>query len=125
MTVNYTNKTQYLFRINKGILDVTNDRDLNAYTPEYMRRVPFTNMIYIGDGLTDVPCMKLVKSHGGQSIAVYDPAQGDKLARELRTFNRVNFIAPADYGAGEPLERVVQAIIEKIRAASAMQALEQ
>ena len=58
--VNYTSKTQYLFRINKGILDVTNDRDLNAYTPEYKRRVPFSNMIYVGDGLTDVPCMKTV-----------------------------------------------------------------
>ena len=69
--------------------------------------------------------MKLVKSHGGQSIAVYDPAQGDSLARSLRHDNRVNFIAPADYEAGEPLERVVQAIIEKIRAVSAMEALEQ
>ena len=59
--VNYTSKTQYLFRINKGILDVTNDRDLNAYTPEYKRRVPFSNMIYVGDGLTDVPCMKMTK----------------------------------------------------------------
>ena len=73
MAVNYTNKTQYLFRINKGILDVTNDRDLNAYTPEYMRRVPFTNMIYIGDGLTDVPCMKMTKQKGGYSIVVHAP----------------------------------------------------
>ena len=56
--VNYTSKTQYLFRINKGILDVTNDRDLNAFTPEYMRRMPFANMIYVGDGLTDVPCIR-------------------------------------------------------------------
>ena len=127
IAVNYTAKTQFLFRINKGVLDVDSRSavQLNQFTPENKRPIPFANMIYIGDGLTDVPCMKLVKSHGGQSIAVYDPAQGDKLARELRTFNRVNFIAPADYGAGEPLERVVQAIIEKIRAASAMQALEQ
>ena len=71
--VNYTSKTQYLFRINKGILDVTNDRDLNAFTPEYMRRVPFSNMIYVGDGLTDVPCMKMTKQKGGYSIAVHAP----------------------------------------------------
>lgn len=127
IAINYTAKTQFLFRINKGVLDVDSlsARRLNQFTPEYERPVPFADMIYIGDGLTDVPCMKLVKSHGGQSIAVYDPARDDKLARELRSCNRVNFIAPADYGAGQPLERVVQAIIEKIRAASAMQALEQ
>ena len=125
--VNYTAKTQFLFRINKGVLDVDSRSavQLNQFTPEDKRPIPFANMIYIGDGLTDVPCMKLVKSHGGESIAVYDPARDDKLARELRSCNRVNFIAPADYGAGQPLERVVQAIIEKIRAASAMQALEQ
>ena len=69
--------------------------------------------------------MKLVKSHGGQSIAVYDPVQGDGLAQELRSCNRVNFIAPADYEAGRPLEKIVQAAIEKIRAVSAMQALMQ
>ncbi len=127
IAVNYTAKTQFLFRINKGVLDIDSRSavQLNQFTPEDKRPIPFANMIYIGDGLTDVPCMKLVKSHGGQSIAVYDPARDDKLARELRSCNRVNFIAPADYGAGQPLERVVQAIIEKIRAASAMQALEQ
>ena len=125
--VNYTAKTQFLFRINKGVLDIDSHSAvrLNRFTPENERPIPFANMIYIGDGLTDVPCMKLVKSHGGQSIAVYDPAQGDSLARSLRHDNRVNFIAPADYEAGEPLERVVQAIIEKIRAVSAMEALEQ
>ena len=69
--VNYTAKTQYLFRINKGILDITNDEDLNDYTPEEKRRVPFPNMIYIGDGLTDVPCMKMVRQKGGSSIALH------------------------------------------------------
>ena len=58
--MNYTTKTQYIFRINKGVLDENNDNDLNRYTPDQLRDIPFTNMIYIGDGLTDVPCMKLV-----------------------------------------------------------------
>lgn len=123
--VNYTAKTQFLFRINKGVLDIDSQsaRRLNQFTPENERPVPFANMIYIGDGLTDVPCMKLVKSHGGQSIAVYDSSQGDALARSLMRDNRVNFIAPADYKAGQPLEKIVQAVIGKIRAVSAMQAL--
>ena len=69
--VNYTTKTQFLFRINKGILDISNDDDLNRYIVEDERPVPFRNMIYIGDGLTDVPCMRLVKLNGGFSIAVY------------------------------------------------------
>ena len=68
--VNYTTKTQFLFRINKGVLDISDDATLNTYTPEDERPVPFRNMIYIGDGLTDVPCMKLVKINGGYSIAV-------------------------------------------------------
>ena len=125
--VNYTAKTQFLFRINKGVLSIDSQSAaaLNRFTPENERPVPFANMIYIGDGLTDVPCMKLVKSHGGQSIAVYDPTLGDDVAQGLRRDNRVNFIAPANYESGQPLETVVHAIIEKIRAVSAMQALEQ
>ena len=125
--VNYTAKTQFLFRINKGVLNIDSRsaEALNRFTPENERPVPFANMIYIGDGLTDVPCMKLVKSHGGQSIAVYDPDLGDSVARTLLRDNRVSFIAPADYGSGQPLEAVVQAILEKIRAVSVLQALEQ
>ena len=76
--VNYTTKTQFLFRINKGILDISNDNDLNKFTPEDERPIPFRNMIYIGDGYTDVPCMKLVKVNGGYSIAVYKEAEKEK-----------------------------------------------
>lgn len=113
--VNYTNKTQYLFRINKGILDITNDRDLNGYTPERKRRVPFSNMIYIGDGLTDVPCMKLTKSKGGFSIAVH--AAGDAtLVDEMILQGRVDFALPADYTAGSEMERVVENLFRRIRA---------
>lgn len=77
VAVNYTGKTQFLFRINKGVLDLTpqSDAELNRYTPSEERRLPFRNMVYIGDGITDVPCMKLVKVNGGQSIAVYNPEQ--------------------------------------------------
>ncbi len=111
--VNYTSKTQFIFRINKGILDVTNDNDLNGFTPEDRRRVPFRNMIYVGDGLTDVPSMKLTRSKGGFSIAVHPP--GDtQLVDDMLLQNRVDFALPADYSAGGELERVVQAILRQI-----------
>ena len=113
--VNYTSKTQYLFRINKGILDVTNDRDLNAYTPEYKRRVPFSNMIYIGDGLTDVPCMKMTKQKGGYSIAVHAPGDTD-VADDLLMQGRADFALEADYSEGSELEQVVTELIRRIRA---------
>lgn len=121
--VNYTAKTQFLFRINKGVLTIDSKSadKLNQFTPENDRRIPFRNMIYIGDGLTDVPCMKLVKSNGGQSIAVYDPEKGKQAANALRQAERVNFIAPAEYGAGSDLEIMAKSIIKKIQAVEEMQ----
>lgn len=120
--VNYTAKTQFLFRINKGVLTIDSKSadKLNQYTPENERRVPFRNMIYIGDGLTDVPCMKLVKSNGGQSIAVYDQGKGREAALNLLKADRVNFVAAADYGSGSDIETIVQAIIKKIHAVEEM-----
>ena len=111
--VNYTAKTQYLFRINKGILDVTNDVDLNNYTPEHKRRVPFKNMIYIGDGLTDVPCMKLCRANGGHSLAVYqdDRSVADDMIRQ----GRVDFTVPADYSENSKVEQTVFAVIDQIQ----------
>ena len=111
--VNYTNKTQYLFRINKGIMDVTNDRDLNAYTPEYMRRVPFTNMIYVGDGLTDVPCMKMTRQKGGYSIAVHEPGRTDT-ADDMLLQGRIDFFAQADYSEGSEIEQIVTMLMKRI-----------
>jgi len=113
--VNYTSKTQYLYRINKGILDVSNDRDLNAFTPEYMRPVPFSHIIYVGDGLTDVPCMKTTRSKGGYAIAVY---QGDRsdIADDLLLQNRADFAIPADYSEGSVMEQTVTTLLHKIRA---------
>jgi len=120
--VNYTAKTQFLFRINKGVLtiDSKSTEKLNQFTPENERRVPFRNMIYIGDGLTDVPCMKLVKANGGQSIAVYDQETGREAAEALKKADRVNFVAAADYSPGSDIEKIVQAIIRKIQAVEEM-----
>jgi 2-hydroxy-3-keto-5-methylthiopentenyl-1-phosphate phosphatase len=108
--VNYTTKTQFLFRINKGVLDISNDDDLNRFTKEEDRPVPFRNMIYIGDGLTDVPCMKLVKVNGGCSIAVYPQGKRNKV-KDLIRDERVNFIEPADYSENSELDIIVKDII--------------
>ena len=112
-SVNYTEKTQHLFRINKGILNITNDRDLNGFTPEYKRRVPFANMIYVGDGLTDVPCMKMMRAYGGQAIAVYQSGNRQGVEKLLAD-GRVDFIFPADYRADTELDRPVRDILRKM-----------
>ena len=113
--VNYTSKTQYLFRINKGILDVTNDSDLNAYTPHSKRRIPFSNMIYIGDGLTDVPCMKMTRQRGGYSIAVHAPGSTD-ISDDMLLQDRADFAVLADYSAGSELEQIAGELFRRIRA---------
>ncbi len=113
MAVNYTSKTQFLFRINKGILSVTENRELNEFTPESKRRVPFSNMIYIGDGLTDVPCMKLTKVNGGHSIAVYQGERSETVDRMLLN-GRVDYVSHADYQKDGPMETVVKLILDHI-----------
>ena len=110
--VNYTNKTQFVYRINKGVLDVSNDEDLNRSMPDSVKRVPFTNMEYIGDGLSDVPCMKMMKSYGGQAIAVYQ--NDNPKVRELLKRGRVDYIFPADYSENSSLEMTIKNIIRKI-----------
>ena len=110
--VNYTNKTQFVYRINKGVLDIANDLDLNRSMPEDDKRVPFTNMIYIGDGLSDVPCMKMMKAYGGYSIAVYQ--KRDSKVEELLRKDRVDFIYPADYSEGTGLDVTIKNIIRKM-----------
>ncbi|MCR4608207.1 MAG: haloacid dehalogenase-like hydrolase [Eubacterium sp.] len=108
--VNYTTKTQFLFRINKGVPDLSDDRSLNDYVPEDKRRIPFRNMIYIADGITDVPCMKLVKVNGGHSIAVYQKGKKEQ-ANELLKNGRVNYIAPANYKEGSDLDDLIRKIM--------------
>ncbi len=110
--VNYTNKTQFVYRINKGVLDVANDDDLNRSMPDDSKRVPFCNMIYIGDGLSDVPCMKMMKAYGGYSIAVYQQ-KGAKV-EELLKKSRVDYIYPADYSENKGLDVTVKNIIKKM-----------
>ncbi|MCR5041715.1 MAG: haloacid dehalogenase-like hydrolase [Clostridia bacterium] len=108
--VNYTSKTQFIYRINKGILDISNDADLNRSTPEGERRVLFTNMLYIGDGLSDVPCMKMVEAYGGRSIALYWDGR-QSVADDLLLHGRVSFREKADYSEGSGLETTVRNII--------------
>ena len=120
--VNYTTKTQFLFRINKGVLDLFENKAVNEYIPEDERRVPFRNMIYIGDGMTDVPCMKLVKVNGGQSIAVFRKREKDT-AKQLLREQRVDFITEADYSAGSELDGIVQTVITKMAVADKLVAL--
>ena len=114
MAVNYTSKTQFLFRVNKGVLNVTEQRKLNRFMPDEERRVPFSHMIYIGDGDTDVPCMQLVRSNGGCSVAVFrdDRREADKLVSS----GRASFALPADYRAGRSLENVVRMVADKVAA---------
>ena len=114
--INYTNKTQFLFRIEKGVLDI-NDPGVNEYFPPDQMRVPFRNMVYIGDSDTDIPCMKLVNSYGGHSIGVYNPESADrtKVIKMLRD-NRIRYFAPADYREGTELDNLVKAVIDKTAA---------
>nr|WP_081731344.1 HAD family hydrolase [Mesorhizobium sp. L2C054A000] len=116
LALNYTTKTQYLFRINKGSHNVYDNSLINEYVPPEDRPVPFSNIIYIGDGLTDVPCFRLVKNLGGTSIAVFRPhTKGAKTkSQKMLSDGRVNFIAPADYQESTPIDRVVKATMEKI-----------
>ena len=109
--VNYTNKTQFLFRIEKGTLDV-NDPAVNEYFPPDQIRVPFRNMVYIGDSDTDIPCMKLVNANGGHSIGVYNPETGkkDKVQKMIRD-HRIRYYTPADYRDGSELDTLIKQIV--------------
>ena len=113
LAVNFTAKTQFVYRINKGVLDVSDDKTLNDYMPDDSKRVPFHNMVYVGDGLSDVPCMKMMRAYGGQAIAVYQ--ESNRLGVEdLLAKGRVDFIFRADYSEGTALDATVKDIIRKI-----------
>jgi len=111
--INYTGKTQFLFRIAKGVLDV-NDPGVNDSFPPEKIRVPFRNMIYIGDSDTDIPCMKLVSTNGGHSIGVYDTRTQDKAkVWKMMREKRIRYFAPADYNNGSDLDSLVKDIIRR------------
>ena len=126
LAINYTLKTQYIYRISKGTLDVTDDYNLNRVQDESLRRIAYRNMIYIGDGMTDIPCMKLVKERGGKSIALYAPGNSETV-KPLVEDARINYVCAADYSEDSALENIVKlmienmAILEKLKAKEILQ----
>ncbi len=115
--VNYTSKTQYLFRISKDCLDLADEDSVNEYKPDDERRIPFRNFIYIGDSETDIPAMKIVKTGGGTSVGVYNPSLSNygRVTRLLQQ-QRIDYLAPADYSKGGETEKLISAILSKIKA---------
>lgn len=111
IAINYTQKTQYIFRISKGFYDETDTKKVNDKMTE--RVIPYQNMIYIGDGITDVPCMTVVKKQGGVSIAIYPKGKKDKVV-PLLLDNRVNYICSADYQEGSDLDSLVKLVIQNM-----------
>jgi phosphoserine phosphatase len=118
LAINYTTKTQYLFRIKQGSLAVHEHGIINEYIPPEKRPIPFTNIVFVGDGETDIPCMRLVRDMGGHSIAVYQPGSRKQKAKanKLLKDKRADFISPADYSTGNRLDKLVRSIIDKIAA---------
>lgn len=110
--INYTQKTQYFFRIAKGVYDESDDSGVNEKTPG--KRIPYSNIVYIGDGMTDVPSMIIVKNNGGKSIAVYPKGKEPTIASSLYDDGRVNYSTVADYSKGQDLEKILQLIIQGI-----------
>lgn len=125
IAVDYTAKTQFLFKISKGIFSSRDNKMVNSSVADIKKRIPFSNMVYFGDGETDVPCMKIVGMFGGHSVAVYDPDNEKKRATalKLKRQGRVRFITPAVYSEGGRAYRIVCAIIDKIKADSELQIL--
>lgn len=109
-----TTKTQFLFRVNKGLEDLS--QSINEHMPEHLRPIPFKNIIYIGDGMTDVPSMALTKKNGGHTIAVYpNQEENDKsVCKNLMLAGRVDFIAPADYRSKGALWRLTESLLEAV-----------
>jgi len=125
LAVNYTTKTQYLFRINKGAFDLSDNSKVNQFVEKRDRPVPFENMVFIGDGSTDIPCFRLVKEQGGLSVAVFKPhtkgarSKADNYIKE----GRVHCVVPANYTDGSELDRIIKANISAIAARSALSGL--
>ncbi len=118
LAINFTTKTQFLFRINKGAHDLSDNQSINQFVPMNDRPVPFENMVYIGDGETDVPCFRLVKDLGGLSVAVFKPNTKDarNKAEQFATDERVDCVAPADYTEGKQLDQVVKRQVDLLSA---------
>ena len=117
LAINYTQKTQFFFRIAKGATNVTDDAGVNKKNRNL--RIPYRNIIYLGDGMTDIPAMTLVKHNGGRSIALYAGDGIDKV-KEIYTDERCNFVCKADYSSGSDLDKVVKLIIESVEISEAL-----
>lgn len=121
--VNYTNKTQFLFRIEKGVLDVNDPGVNDSFAPEEIR-VPFRNMVYIGDSDTDIPCMKLVNTYGGHSIGVFNVATKDKAkVYKMMRDGRIRYYVPADYTEGAALDDLIKSIIDRTATNEALESI--
>ncbi|WP_323799144.1 haloacid dehalogenase-like hydrolase [Parasphingorhabdus sp.] len=123
LAINYTTKTQFLFRINKGIDNVWDNQAINAYKAEAERPIPFSRMVFIGDGDTDIPAMKMTSHYGGHSIAAYDPERNSRSLDKIHSLiadGRVNFVAPADYKENAPMDILVKGILGRIGHAEAL-----
>ena len=123
LAIDYTTKTQFLFRINKGIKNAWDNESVNKYMPDDERPMPFNRMIYLGDGETDIPAMKTVSLNGGKAIAVYNPQtntkagkKSKKITQELVSQGRANYVAPADYSEGSSLYKIIQLCIDSMAA---------
>jgi phosphoserine phosphatase len=119
VAINYTTKTQFLFRINKGVDNAWDTEAINAWMPEARRPLPFRRMIFIGDGITDIPSMKMVMTQGGSAIGVLDPDdwfqhRDTGRIHKLIAEDRVNFVAPADYSPDSVLDVIVKGVLGKI-----------
>ena len=118
VAINYTTKTQYLFRINKGIENHYDNDKLNAYMSQGERPIPFSRMIFVGDGVTDIPAMKMMTHQGGCAIAAYDPAcnvEDLKKIHGLIADRRVDFVAPANYESNSQMDVIVKGILSRMR----------
>ncbi len=111
LAINYTQKTQYVYRIRKGALNLSDDKTINTKVENI--RIPYTNMIYLGDGMTDIPCMQLIQNNHGHSIAVYSKNDKGNL-KQLLAEGRTNICALADYRSGSDLEKVIRSIVQSV-----------
>lgn len=119
VAVNFTNKTQFLFRINKGIMNSWDSEAVNYWIPMKKRPMPFEYMIFIGDGDTDIPSMKMVRYQGGTAIAVFDPRHWEEASAQSKVHrliaeDRANYVAPADYRENSQLDVTVRGVLGRI-----------